>query len=64
MLMTVAEVAEMLQLTTARVYDLCRQKVLPCIYVGRQLRFSKEMLEAWILRGGSPLPGGWRRDPN
>ncbi len=40
-------VADRLGLRVNRVYQLCREGVLPCIRIGRQLRIDEHTLEAW-----------------
>jgi excisionase family DNA binding protein len=62
-LLTVPEVARLLGLAPSRVYDLAREKVLPAVRLGRQIRFSLDALRAFIDGGGQALPGpgGWRR---
>ncbi len=61
-LLIVNEVAEVLQVAPARVYDLIRTEVQPAVRLGRQVRVSEEALAQWIEDGGKALPGGWRRD--
>jgi len=56
-------VAECLGVSRARVFELVRLKLLPCIRLGRQLRFDPMVIDAWIASGGKALPGGWRREP-
>jgi len=56
------EVARMLRVPSARVYDLARQRVIPSVRLGRQLRFSESALQRWISDGGCALLGDWRRD--
>ena len=60
-LLRVPRVAEILDLTPARIYELVREGVLPAVRLGRQVRIDPEALEAWIDSGGQSLPGGWRR---
>lgn len=60
-LLTAAEVAEILAVTPARVYELVRQDVLPHVRLGRQVRIDPDRLEEWIAAGGQALPGVWRR---
>ena len=60
-LLTAAEVAEILAVTPARVYELVRRGMLPHVRVGRQVRIDPAALDAWIAAGGQALPGGWRR---
>jgi excisionase family DNA binding protein len=54
-LMDAEEVAKLLRVSKNRVYELARQKILPAVRLGRQVRFSREAMDAWISRGGSPL---------
>lgn len=53
-LLTVNEVAEILDLKPARIYELCQEKSLPFVLVGlRQYRFSEAALSNWIDNGGN-----------
>ena len=52
-LLTAIEVAEILRVTEARVYELARRKLLPHIRLGRQVRFSETVLLEWVQRGGT-----------
>ncbi len=61
-LLTVAQVAEILDLSEAQVYALGRSGILPVIHLGRSVRVAEDQLEQWIRRGGQSWPGGWRRD--
>ena len=56
-LLTVNEVAEVLQVAPARVYELIRTRALPGVRLGRQVRVSEEALAIWIKNGGKPLRG-------
>lgn len=50
------EVALILKVTKARVYELARERVLPpgvVVRIGRQLRFDLNALAVWIAQGGS-----------
>ena len=60
-LLTAAEVAKATGVPRTRLYDLARQGIVPCVRLGRQLRFSELALQRWIEAGGRSLPGGWRR---
>jgi len=53
-------VAGILDISTARVYELIRMGILPAVKLGRQVRIEEQILEAWIMEGGQGLPGGWR----
>ncbi|MEK6300542.1 MAG: helix-turn-helix domain-containing protein [Acidobacteriota bacterium] len=53
-LITAQEVAALLTVPVARVYELARTQSLPCVHLGsRQLRFDEERLHEWIESGGS-----------
>ena len=56
-------VAEILNISPARVYELIRLDILPAVKLGRQVRVEESLLEAWIAEGGQELPGGWRMAP-
>ncbi|HAI20686.1 MAG TPA: DNA-binding protein [Clostridiales bacterium UBA8153] len=58
---TVAEVARILDLSESRVYEACRQGLLPHVKIGRQIRVDQKSLEAFLAAGGQALPGGWKR---
>ena len=55
-LLSAADVAHRLGLTTSRVYGLVRMKMLPVVRIGRQVRFDGAAIEAWIEAGGTALP--------
>jgi excisionase family DNA binding protein len=49
-----AEVASVLRVSRARVYELVRLGSLPFVKLGvKQIRFEEEALRAWIARGGT-----------
>ena len=56
------EVAEMLEVSEDRVYQLVRENILPHVRLGRQVRFSAELLNNFIANGGKTWPGGWRKE--
>lgn len=58
----VPEVARILDISEARVYEMIRQGVLPAVRLGRQVRIDRQTLEEFIAQGGRALPGGWRRE--
>jgi excisionase family DNA binding protein len=48
-LLTANEVANILRVSTARVYELARMKSIPSITLGqRQIRFDETALRDWI----------------
>jgi len=62
-LMDAKEVADLLRVSTARVYDLTRQNFIPHVHLGRQVRYDPRAISDWVRNGGQALEGGWRRDP-
>ncbi len=54
-LLLAQEVAEILKIPLASVYDLARRKLIPSVRVGRLVRFEEEALRAWITTGGASL---------
>ena len=53
-LLTANEVADLLGLKPARVYELTREKKLPFVLIGeRQYRYSGQRISEWILYGGN-----------
>lgn len=61
-LIKTAKLATMLDVSEDRARELARCGLIPCVRVGRQLRFDPEAIEDWIAEGGQALPGGWRRE--
>jgi excisionase family DNA binding protein len=59
-LLTAQQVAVLLQVPTARVYQLAREGLIPCVRLGCQVRVSASALNDWIADGGRALPNGWR----
>lgn len=50
-LLTASEVANILRVSTARVYELARIKRIPSMILGqRQVRFDEATLHEWISR--------------
>jgi excisionase family DNA binding protein len=46
--LTPAEAAALLSVLRSWVYDAARQGDLPCVRVGRHLRFLRSGLETWV----------------
>jgi excisionase family DNA binding protein len=63
-LLLAPEVAALLRCSTNRVYELAARGTLPCVRLGRQLRFPEEKVLAWIDRGGTPLEASPEASPN
>jgi excisionase family DNA binding protein len=56
-LLRAPEVAEILGVSQARVYELARQRIVPSIRLGRQIRFDPDALRRWMDDGGQRWPG-------
>lgn len=56
-LLKLPEVASMLDVPSARVYEMARRGLIPVVRMGRQLRVNPEELSNWIAAGGQTLPG-------
>ena len=52
-LLTAKQVAGVLQVALARVYEMSRENLLPTVRMGRQVRYDEDALREWIRRGGS-----------
>jgi excisionase family DNA binding protein len=57
-LLRVPAVARRLAISETSTRRLIRQRLIPAIRVGRQLRVKEEALNEWMQRGGA---GGWKR---
>jgi excisionase family DNA binding protein len=42
------EAAELLAVRTSWIYDAVRAGTLPCLKIGRHIRFTRPMLEDWL----------------
>ena len=51
-LLKVDDVAELFNVSVDRVYTLARENIIPCVRLGRSLRFSTAALEKFIAEGG------------
>ena len=56
-LLTAKQVAPILQVTEARVYEMSRENLLPTVRMGRQVRYDEEALHNWIRAGGCSQAG-------
>jgi excisionase family DNA binding protein len=52
-LLTAKQAAELLQISLQRLYEAVRLKLIPCVRIGKQIRFDEDALREWITRGGS-----------
>lgn len=46
--MTVDEIAEYLSMGKAKIYQLIEKKEIPASKIGKQYRFRKEAIDAWL----------------
>lgn len=46
-------VAEMLDVPVRRIYQLCRERSIPHVRLGRSVRFAEARLKEWIAAGGT-----------
>lgn len=54
-LVTAKTVAAICDVSEARVYEMARLGLIPCVRLGRQVRFDLDQIQAWIDEGGRPL---------
>ena len=47
------DAAELLSVRPSWIYEAVRTNRLPCLRVGRHIRFTREMLEAWLNAQGT-----------
>jgi excisionase family DNA binding protein len=59
--LTVPQVAEMIQLTEARIYEAVRQNLLPAVHIGRQVRIEESVFLEWARSGGKTHANVWSR---
>jgi putative molybdopterin biosynthesis protein len=56
-LLTTREVADYLRIKERKVYDLVRERRIPCIRVTGKWLFPKALIELWVIQNSE---GGWR----
>ena len=61
-LWTASQLAELLKVPKARVYELARLGSLPSVRIGRTVRFDVAAVTRWLRDGGSLLPGATAPD--
>ncbi len=61
-LVGIDEVCRILGQKRQGVYELCRQKLIPHVRLGRKIRFDMDKVNEWIDNGGQGFPGGWKQD--
>ena len=59
-IMNVSELAEYLGVSRSKIYKLIRDKKIPASKIGRQYKFSKQVVDAWlkenIITSAPPMP--------
>ncbi len=50
--LTVNEIAETLGMSTGRVYEVLRLKLIPAVRIGRQVRVEEQAFMEWVSKGG------------
>jgi excisionase family DNA binding protein len=60
-LLRAEDAAELLSVRTSWIYEAVRSGVLPCLRVGRHIRFTRGMLEVWLREVRSPGRGEFGR---
>ena len=54
--LTVNEIAQLLGLSNARVYETIRRGLLPAVRIGRQVRVEEQAFRDWVSNGGQRYP--------
>jgi len=52
-LLTAGEVAQARGLRLHRIYQLCREGLIPHVKIGRSIRFSRQEVAEWLAAGGT-----------
>ena len=52
-LLDASQVAELFSVSPKHIYRLAREGLLPCVRVGRRIRFDKEKIDRWVADGGA-----------
>lgn len=55
-IMSTKELSQYIGLSKSKIYQLIRQKKIPASKIGRQYKFSKEMVDAWLKESIITLP--------
>lgn len=55
-IMSTKELSQYIGLSKSKIYQLIRQKKIPASKIGRQYKFSKEMIDAWLKEKIITLP--------
>jgi len=55
-IMSTKELAQYVGFSRSKIYQLIRQKKIPASKIGRQYKFSKDMIDAWLKEQIITLP--------
>ena len=55
---TVQQIADLVQLSTGRVYEAIRLGLLPAVHIGRQVRIEEQGFQEWVRLGGRTYQPG------
>ncbi len=47
-IMSIKDLSKYIGVSTSKIYQLVRQHKIPASRIGRQYRFSKEIIDAWL----------------
>ena len=60
--LTAKRLADVFGISPARVYALAREGVIPCVRIGRTVRFDAQQIEEFVRSGGASFAYGWRKE--
>ncbi len=55
-LWTATQIADLTGLSKHRVYALTRRGLIPCVRVGRTVRYDPAAIKSWLAEGGAAVP--------
>jgi len=61
-LLRIEEACKILAIPIQTGYALAREKILPVVRVGRNIRIDPDKLKEWIDQGGKGFAGGWKKE--
>ncbi|OPX91942.1 MAG: Helix-turn-helix domain protein [Pelotomaculum sp. PtaB.Bin104] len=64
LLLGTEEAARVLGYNQARVRELCKANILPCVRLGRAYRIPKEALRTWVLEQAKIRTRSWPGEQN
>lgn len=62
-LLTAKETAKFLGVPIQALYGQAREGIVPCVRIGRLVKFHPAALREWVANGGKAFAGGWQREP-